>query len=110
MRKPRKNYTPVENVTTLRRHLINRVPVSTSATSISCRRRCSTSGRSSSWRVGTRPSSAETAHLTTTASRGKTPPRTDPTAHASAGTRSELRGIQSFSDGVHDPIGIMDEG
>lgn len=28
MRKPRKNYTPVEKVAILRRHLIDRVPVS----------------------------------------------------------------------------------
>lgn len=28
MRKPRKNYTPVEKVSILRRHLIDRVPVS----------------------------------------------------------------------------------
>jgi transposase-like protein len=28
MRKPRKNYTPAEKVTILRRHLIDRVPVS----------------------------------------------------------------------------------
>ena len=28
MRKPRKNYTPVEKVAVLRRHLIDRVPVS----------------------------------------------------------------------------------
>ncbi len=28
MRKPRKNYTPVEKVAILRRHLIDRVPIS----------------------------------------------------------------------------------
>ena len=57
MRKPRKNDTPVENVAILRRHRSTAYPFPTSATSFSCRRRCSTSGGSRSSGREPRPSS-----------------------------------------------------
>ena len=60
MRKPRKNYTPVEKVAILRRHLIDRVPVSDLCDEYQLSPTCSTSGRSSSSRTAPPPSSART--------------------------------------------------
>ena len=61
MRKPRKNYTPVEKVAILRRHLIDKVPVS----DLCDEHQLSAhpvlrSGRSSSSRTAPPPSSART--------------------------------------------------
>ncbi len=45
MKKTRKHYTAQEKVAILRRHLVDKEPVRSSATNGRCSRRCSTAGR-----------------------------------------------------------------